>query len=72
MSSRPWEVDFVAVSTALGEPMTAVAQALGEVGVQRAGALVAALQSPTRSGRATALATALAEVASDLDGMELR
>ena len=69
--SRPWEVDFVAVSTALGEPMTAVIEALGSEGVLRAGEIVRALQSPKRAARAVALATALAEVASALEEMEL-
>ena len=70
--SRAWELDFVAMSAALGEPMPAVTEALGEAGVLRAGELVQTLQGRTKSGRAIALATALAEVLSDLEGMELR
>ena len=70
--NRDWEVDFVAVSAALGEPMTAVAAALGDVGMARAGELVRALQATTRSSRAAALAAALATVAADLERLELR
>jgi hypothetical protein len=70
--SRPWEVDFVAVSAALGEPMTMVTAALGDAGTARAGGLVRALQSTTRSARATTLATALAAVAADLERLSPR
>lgn len=70
--SRPWEIDFVAVSTALGEPMAAVTEALGSDGMRRAGELVGALQSATRPARATALAAALAEVVSDSEELELK
>jgi hypothetical protein len=70
--SRAWEIDFVAVSAALGEPMTAVTEALGTAGVARTGDLVNALGAGTRSSRAAALAIALAEVASSLERMELR
>jgi hypothetical protein len=65
-------VDFVAVSAALGEPMTSVTAALGEAGAARAGDLVRALQASKRSARATTLATALAAVASDLERLGLR
>jgi len=70
--SRPWEIDFVAVSAVLGEPMTAVTEELGAGGVLRARELVSALQGTTRSARAAALAMALAEVALSLEQMELR
>ncbi len=64
--SRPWQVDFVAVSVALGEPMSAVAEALGDDGMLRAKEIVRALDSPERSARVEALAGALARVATDL------
>lgn len=70
--SRGWEVDFVAVSAALGEPMSAVVEALGPTGVLRAGELVQTLQGRTKAGRAIALATALAEVLTELEGVALR
>jgi hypothetical protein len=69
--SRNWEVDFVAVSVALGEPMPRVTEALGGAGVLRAGELVQSLQGRTKTGRAIALATALAEVLSDLEAVGL-
>ena len=70
--SRAWEVDFVAMSVALGEPLSAVVEALGPEGVLRAGDLVPTLHGRTKSTRALALATALAEVLTDLEEMELR
>jgi hypothetical protein len=73
--SRPWEVDFVAVSAALGEPMSAVAEALGNLGsagALRAGELLPKLQGGTKSERAIALAAALAQVVTDLERMELQ
>jgi hypothetical protein len=70
--TRVWEVDFVAVSAALGEPMPGVAEALGSGGVIRAGELLRTLQGSTKSARAIALAAALAQVVSDLERMELR
>jgi hypothetical protein len=70
--SRAWEADFVAVSVALGEPLPEVLEALGDAGVVRAGAIVRSLQSTSKSARAAALATALAEVVTDLERMELR
>jgi hypothetical protein len=69
--SRAWEVDFVAVSVALGEPMPAVLEALGSAGVQRAGEIVPRLQARAKSARAIALATALADVWKDVERMEL-
>ena len=70
--SRPWEIDFVAVSAVLGEPMTAVTEGLGTAGVLRARELVNGLQATAKSARAMALAMALAEVVTDLERMELR
>ena len=70
--SRAWEVDFVAVSAALGEPMSAVAEALGSAGALRAGELLRTLQGSTKSARAIALAAALAQVVTDLERMELQ
>jgi len=71
-SARNWEVDFVAVSNALGEPITAVEEALGEEGLRRAQPLARSLQGATKQGRALALATALAEVLTDLERMQLQ
>jgi hypothetical protein len=71
--TRAWEVDFVAMSVALGEPMSAVVEALGPPGVARAGDLVQTLHpGRAKSTRALALATALAEVLTDLEEMEMR
>jgi hypothetical protein len=70
--SRPWEVDFVAVSVALGEPMPQVVESLGAAGAMRAGEIVHTLQARAKTARAIALATALAEVWKDLEGMELQ
>jgi hypothetical protein len=69
---RPWETDFVAVSAALGEPLSAMGEALGSAGLHRAGTLVQRLESRAKSARAIALATALAEVFADLERMELQ
>jgi hypothetical protein len=70
--SRAWEVDFVTLSAALGEPMSAVTEALGSAGVLRAGELVQSLQARAKPARAITLATALAEVFADLERMELQ
>ncbi len=70
--SRVWERDFVAMSAALGEPMSAVAEALGRDGVARAGELLRTLQAGPKSARAISLAAALAQVVTDLERMELQ
>ncbi len=70
--NRPWEVDFVAVSVALGESMLAIAEALGPAGMQRAEPIVRTLQARTKTARAIVLATALAEVFAELERMEMR
>ena len=70
--TRAWEVDFVAVSATLGEPMSATLAALGESGAARAGEIAHHLQGGTRTSRAVALAKALAEVAEGLEGLALR
>ena len=70
--SRAWETDFVALSAALGEPMSSVTGALGSAGVLRAGEIVPLLQGTVKSARAMTLAMALAEVVADLERMELR
>ena len=69
---RDWQQDFVAVSATLGEPMSAVIEALGEAGVARARDLVQRLQSGAQAARAIALAKALAEVVEDLEERGLR
>jgi hypothetical protein len=70
--SRAWELDFVAVSVALGEPISAVIEGLGSEGVLRAQELMDRLQTRVKSTRAIALAAALAEVLTDLERMELQ
>ena len=69
---REWQQDFVAVSATLGEPMSAVVEALGESGVSRVRDLVERLQSGVKASRALALAKALAEVVEDLEERGLR
>jgi hypothetical protein len=71
--AQPWEVSFVAVSAIAGEPPDAVASALGDAGVQRAEALVAALApggaTSSKEARARVLARALSDVVLALDAM---
>lgn len=63
----PWQISFVAMSLALGEPLE---HALASLGPDRLGALepfLGEMRGPTRAGRARALASALAAIALDIE-----
>ncbi len=64
-----WEGSFIAMSAALGEPLEEAALALGDTAFANASEIVRGLRSKNRSTRATAMAAALAVVASELDRM---
>jgi hypothetical protein len=64
-----WETAFVALSAIAGEPMEAVARALGEAGSARAADLARALAATSREARARALARAVSDVVLALDAM---
>ncbi|HLK39749.1 MAG TPA: hypothetical protein VKU41_23495 [Polyangiaceae bacterium] len=66
--SIPWESAFIAIGTALGEPLDALVDAVGPEGAARAGELVSGLREQTREGRARALARALSAIAAGIDG----
>lgn len=70
MSGR-WEPAFVAVSAALGESYDDALAAIGDAGALHAGDLARALKSRRREVRAQAIASVLAELASDLDAARL-
>jgi len=70
--SRTWEVDFVALSLALGEPLPSILHALGDGGVLRADWLLERLDTRVKTARALALASVLAELVTDFERMELR
>ncbi len=67
-----WEEAFVATCVTLGVPLADTLTAVGDAGALRASALVRGLREKDRSRRAHALATAIAEVATDLDAMRWR
>ena len=69
MDAMRWEASFIAMSTALGEPLDEVTEAVGDAGVVHASELVRGLRSYNRSTRATAMAAVLAVVAAELDRM---
>jgi hypothetical protein len=54
-----WETAFVATAALLGEPLEAIASALGSSAAARAQSLISALESPSRGIRARALARGL-------------
>jgi hypothetical protein len=64
-----WETAFVAVSVIAGEPLDAIASALGETGMARATEVVRGLQSASREARARALARAIADVTLAVDAL---
>ena len=65
--SVPWESAFVAIGTAVGEPLDALVDALGPGGTARAAELVSGLRAPTRESRARALARVLSTIAAGID-----
>jgi hypothetical protein len=69
---KTWEEAFVAVTLALDGTLEDATSALGEAGTRRASDLMRGLRGETTSTRAYALATVLAEVASDLARLELK
>ena len=68
-STTQWEASFIAMSAAIGEPLEATTEALGDAAVAHAAELVRGLRSKNRSTRATSIAAVLAVVASELDRM---
>jgi hypothetical protein len=64
-----WETAFVAVSVITGEPLDAIAVALGETGRAGAAGIVRALGSTSREARARALAQAISHVALAIDAL---
>jgi|HubBroStandDraft_4_1064222.scaffolds.fasta_scaffold947273_2 hypothetical protein len=69
---KTWEEAFVAVSAALDGTVEEAVHALGDAGMLRASDLVRGLRGEAKATRAYALATALADVATELVRMELR
>jgi hypothetical protein len=69
MNAR-WEPSFVAVGALLGEPLDAIAAAIGE-GSVHAGDLLHALRSRDREMRARAIAKVVAEIAVGLDSVRI-
>jgi hypothetical protein len=69
MEPMRWEASFIAMSTALGEPLDEVTEAIGDDGAAHAVELVRGLRSKNRSTRATSMAAVLAVVAAELDRM---
>jgi len=66
-----WQPAFLATSAALGEPYEAALDAIGDAGTLHAAELVRAFRSTSRERRAKAIASALAEVARELDEARL-
>jgi hypothetical protein len=62
-----WETAFVAVSAIAGEPMEAVASALGESRWARTRDLARALASTSKDARVRALARAVSDVVLAID-----
>jgi hypothetical protein len=70
MSDR-WEGAFVAVSVLAGEPLDAIASALGEGGTGHVVDLLRVLGSAPREVRARVLARAASEIAVAIDALGL-
>ena len=70
MSER-WEPAFLAVSSAVGEPLELASRALGDDGPRRAEDLLRGLAARSRDARAKALARVLSQVAAAIDAMRL-
>ena len=64
-----WETAFVALSAIAGEPMDAVASALGESRWARTGDLARALTATSKEARARSLARAVSDVVLAIDAM---
>jgi hypothetical protein len=64
-----WEPAFVAVSVIAGEPLDAIASAVGQDGMARAADIVRALGAASREARARALARAISDVALAIDAL---
>jgi hypothetical protein len=64
-----WEIAFVALSAIAGEPMEAIAGALGEAKWARTGGLARALTATSKDARARALARAVSDVVLAIDAM---
>ena len=68
----PWEIAFVAMSAALGEPLDASLAALDDAAAARASSFARVLAAETTAhGRATTIASALAVIARDVQAMGL-
>ncbi len=70
MSDR-WEGAFAAVSALAGEPLDAIAGALGDEGMAHAADLMRVLGSASREVRARALARAASDIALALDALRV-
>jgi hypothetical protein len=71
MTARDWEAAFFAVGAVLGEPLEASIASVGEPTTDDAAELVRALRSPSRDGRARAIARAASQVALEIEGTTL-
>jgi hypothetical protein len=68
--SASWETGFVAVSAAIGEPPDLTLAALGDR-AEYAVEVLRGLESPSREGRARAVARVLSELALELEAARL-
>ncbi len=72
MNARDWETAFFAMGAVLGEPLECSVASAGEPSTPEAAELVRALRSSSRERRARAIARTAAQVAREVDGMELQ
>jgi hypothetical protein len=71
-TTPPWQDAFFGVSLILGERLEDAVRAVDETRAAKAGAVLGALRSPSKSVRARAIAGAVAQVHADLDALRLR